>query len=199
MVLLKVTDKPNSWPFSQSLALCDFQEQPKLFSASSIKKHLLAPVGSTLLGLFLLLGLTFFTSYFLFPCMETPDPLVHSIPSTHPVFTITGVWPDWASVLNSCLLWTAPPESPVSTSSSSCWEAPSSTQPQISFSFLLRTPPFIPSPRLKPLKVLCFLTDRWLLIILPPECLSPPSPVFLRYHPILAPLLLPGVSQEPPN
>lgn len=92
-------------PFLSSWLSVTSQEQPKLFSASSIKKHLLAPVGSTLLGLFLLLGLTFFTSYFLFPCMETPDPLVHSIPSTHPVFTITGVWPDWASVLNSCLLF----------------------------------------------------------------------------------------------
>lgn len=51
---------------------------------------LVAPVGCTLLGFFLLLGLTFFTSSF-FPCMETPDSLVHSIPFTHPVFTITGI------------------------------------------------------------------------------------------------------------
>lgn len=67
-----------------------------------------APVGSTLVGLFLLLDLTFFTSYFFFPCW--PPCLFYTFysPCFYHHWCVA-----WLSISPKALpsLWTAPPES----------------------------------------------------------------------------------------
>lgn len=83
-----------------------------------------------------------------------------------------------------CLcLWVVPSETPGSTPSSSCSEAPSPSQPQVSFSF--SHPCFWAGLHHSPTLIqtlegnLGFSTYYWILMIPSPECLFHPSPPFL--------------------